>query len=90
MKTKIYQLQTLMGYLRNVAEVDPSDQISNAASSLAARLEAAGANKFSMSAAMEHWSPLDRAVAEYAVSKRRIYILPIDARHAVNLATYSG
>ena len=35
MKLTVANLQQMMVYLRNVAEVDPNDQISNAASSLA-------------------------------------------------------
>ena len=41
MKLTTANLQQMMGYLRNTAEVDPNDQIANAASSLAYRLEAA-------------------------------------------------
>lgn len=75
-------IQRLMGWLRNVAEVDACDVTANAASDLAVRLEAAGANLFGMSTNFAEWTPSDQATARYAISKRHTYILDPDARHA--------
>ena len=85
MKLTVQNLQQIMGYLRNVAEVDPNDQIANAASSLAYRLEAAGTSVFDMSMDFSDWTPLDQQTVRYAISKRDVYVLRPGARHAVNL-----
>ena len=71
-----------MGYLRNVAEVDPNDQISNACSSLAYRLESAGTSVFDMPLNFNSWTPVDQEAARYAISKRNTYVLLPGAKHA--------
>ena len=85
MKLTVQNLQQIMQYLRNVAEVDPNDQIANAASSLAYRLEAAGTSVFNMSMDFSDWTPLDQETVRYAIRKRDVYVLRPGARHAVNL-----
>ena len=82
MKLSVKQIQELMQYLRNTAEVDPNDQISNAASSLAYRLEAAGTSVFDMSSNFADWSPIDQQTAQYAIRKRNKYVLKPGAKHA--------
>jgi predicted component of type VI protein secretion system len=85
MKLTVQNIQQMMGYLRNVAEVDPNDQISNAASSLAYRLEAAGTSVFDLSADFDQWTPLDQETAKYAIRKRDQYVLLPGNKHAVDL-----
>jgi len=86
MKLTTKNLQTLMGYLRNVAEVDPNDQIANAASSLAYRLEGAGTSVFDMPMNFDSWSVLDQETAQYAIRKRDVYVLEPGNKHATNLS----
>ncbi len=86
MKLTAKNLQTMMQYLRNVAEVDPNDQIANAASSLAYRLEGAGTSVFDMSMNFNEWSPLDQQTAQYAIRKRDVYVLEPGNKHATNLS----
>ena len=86
MKLTVSNLQTMMQYLRNVAEVDPNDQIANAASSLAYRLEGAGTSVFDMSMDFSRWTPLDQQTAQYAIRKRDVYVLEPGNKHATNLA----
>jgi len=86
MKLTTKNLQTLMGYLRNVAEVDPNDQIANAASSLAYRLEGAGTSVFDMPMNFSSWSVLDQETAQYAIRKRDVYVLEPGNKHATNLS----
>ena len=83
MKLTVQQIQQLMQYCRNVAEVDPNDQIANAASSLAYRLEGAGTSVFDMSDNFNRWSEIDQATAKYAISKREKYRLTPGAKHAI-------
>ena len=82
MKFSVKQIQELMQYLRNVAEVDPNDQIANAASSLAYRLESAGTSVFDMSMDFNRWTPVDQQTAQYAIHKRNTYVLKPGAKHA--------
>ena len=82
MKLTVQNLQQIMQYLRNVAEVDPNDQIANAASSLAYRLESAGTSVFDMPMDFAQWTPLDQATARYAIAKRNTYQLLPGAKHA--------
>ena len=86
MKLTVKNLQTMMQYLRNVAEVDPNDQIANAASSLAYRLEGAGTSVFDMSMDFDGWTPLDQQTAQYAIRKRDVYVLEPGNKHATNLS----
>lgn len=82
MKISVQNLQQIMKYLRNVAEVDPNDKIANACASLAYRLEAAGTSVFDMSMDPTKWSEVDQAAARYAISKRNTYKLLPGAKHA--------
>jgi hypothetical protein len=85
MKLTVKNLQTMMQYLRNVAEVDPTDEIANAASDLAYRLEGAGTSVFNMSMDFTEWSMLDQETAKYAIGKRDQYIRFPGDRHATDL-----
>jgi len=78
----VQQIQHAMQLLRNVAEVDPNDQISNACASLAYRLEGAGTSVFDMSDNPLDWSEVDQAALKYAISKRNTYKLLPGAKHA--------
>ena len=82
MKLKVSDIQTMMQYLRNVAEVDPNDEMANRASSLAWRLEGAGTSVFNMSDHFNLWSEEDQLTARYAISKRNKYRLTPGAKHA--------
>ncbi len=82
MKFSVKQIQEIMQYLRNVAEVDPNDEIANAASSLAYRLESAGTSVFDMSMDFDRWTPVDQQTAQYAIRKRNKYVLKPGAKHA--------
>ena len=82
MKLTVQNLQQIMQYLRNVAEVDPNDMIANAASSLAYRLESAGTSVFDMPMDFTKWTPLDQATARYAIAKRNKYVLLPGEKHA--------
>ena len=77
MKLNQSQLQQAMQYLRNVAEVDPEDIISNAASQLAYELETVKV-PFDVSSMNEKRQELLR----YAISKRNKYKLLPGKRHA--------
>ena len=81
MKLNQSQLQQAMQYLRNVAEVDPEDIISNAASQLAYELETVKV-PFDVSSMNEKRQELLR----YAISKRNTYKLLPGARHAKIIA----
>ena len=85
MKLTVKNLQTMMQYLRNVAEVDPTDEIANAASDLAYRLEGAGTSVFNMGMNFLDWSELDQQTVKYAISKREQYIRVPGDRHATDL-----
>ena len=85
MKLTLANLQQLMQYLRNTAEVDPNDVVSNQASSLAARLERAGASTFDMSLDFNDWSQVDQTIAKYAILKRNEYVLLPMRRLAVRV-----
>jgi hypothetical protein len=84
MKLTVQNLQQMMQYLRNVAEVDANDEIANAASSLAFRLESAGTSVFDMPMQFDAWTELDQAVARYAIDKRDVYVLRAGTKHAVD------
>lgn len=81
MKLNQSQLQQAMQYLRNVAEVDPEDIISNAASQLAYELETVKV-PFDVSSMNTKRQELLR----YAISKRNTYKLLPGARHAKIIA----
>ena len=80
MKLNAQNLQTIMGYLRNVAEVDPNDVIANAASQLASDLERVRV-PFDLDTLESH----ERDMVHYAVARRERYVLRPGARHAVDL-----
>lgn len=73
-------LQTVMGYLRNVAEVDPDDVLANRASQLAVDLE-----RVRTPFDVHTLDQSEQAILHYAVAKRSVYVLRPGARHAVNL-----
>ena len=77
MKLNNREIQTIMQYLRNVAEVDPNDIISNSASQLAYELETVRA-PFDTDTLNEKRQTL----VKYAVSKRNKYVLLPGAKHA--------
>ena len=81
MKFNQSQLQQAMQLLRNVAEVDPEDIISNAASQLAYELETVKV-PFDVSSMNEKRQELLR----YAISKRNKYKLLPGERHAKIIA----
>jgi hypothetical protein len=85
MKLNVQQLQQIMQYLRNVAEADPNDSVSNACASLAYRLEAAGTSVFDMPMDYSRWSEVDQAAVRYAIGKRNTYRLLPGNKHAINV-----
>lgn len=81
MKLNAQNIQRIQAMLRNVAEVDPNDTIANRASQLAVDLELVRV-PFEYDSLTE----AERMLVQYAISKREVYVLRPDARHAVNLA----
>jgi hypothetical protein len=81
MKLNAQNIQKIQAMLRNVAEVDPNDIISNRASQLAVDLELVR-----VPFEYETLSEAERMLVQYAISKREVYVLRPNARHAVNLA----
>jgi hypothetical protein len=80
MKLNARNIQQIQGYLRNVAEVDSNDTISNSASQLAVDLE------WVKTPFLFHTlTEAEQALVQYAISKREVYVLKDGARHAVNL-----
>ena len=80
MKFTAKQVQEIMQVLRNVAEVDPTDEIANAASQIAYELETV---KLPL-----HFDDLNekrQKVIRYAFSKRDQYVREPGARHATDL-----
>lgn len=80
MKMNARQVQQLMGYLRNVAEVDDNDTIANGASQIAYELETV-----KLPFDTDTLNEKRMAILRYAYSKREQYIKAPDARHAVDL-----
>ncbi len=80
MKLNAQNIQRIQAMLRNVAEVDPNDTIANRASQLAVELE-----YVKVPFAYDTLSEAERMLVQYAISKRDVYVLRPDARHAVNL-----
>ena len=78
MKLNQRQLQQLMVLLRNVAEVDPNDIISNCASQLAYELETA-----KVPFDVKRLNEKRQELVQYAISKRNKYRLTPGARHAI-------
>jgi hypothetical protein len=81
MKLNAQNIQRIQAMLRNVAEVDPNDTIANRASQLAVDLELVR-----VPFEYETLSEAERMLVQYAISKRDVYVLRPNARHAVNLA----
>lgn len=71
------KIQYIKQLLRNVAEVDPDDDIANRASQLAVELETLGK--------INELSEMEKALVRYAYSKRKVYVFSSNDRHAVNL-----
>jgi hypothetical protein len=80
MKFNATQVQQIMQVLRNVAEVDPTDEIANAASQIAYELETV-----KLPLAFDDLNEKRQQVIRYAFSKRKQYIREPGARHAVDL-----
>jgi len=71
------QMQQIMQYLRNVAEVDPNDEVANHSSQLSIDMEVMAAplnfNKLSQK---------QQQLIKYAISKRNVYKLLPGEKHA--------
>lgn len=80
MKFNAQQVQQIMQVLRNVAEVDPTDEIANAASQIAYELETA-----KLPLMFDDLNEKRQKTIRYAFSKRKQYIRPAGSRHAVDL-----
>lgn len=80
MKFNAKQVQEIMQVLRNVAEVDPTDEIANAASQIAYELETV-----KLPLAYDDLNEKRQKVIRYAFSKRKQYVRLAGARHAVDL-----
>lgn len=77
MQLNTQQIQQIQQLLRNVAEVDPNDIISNRASQLAVDLE--------LTHKVTQLSEDELELIQYAFSKKNTYRLEPGAKHAVNL-----
>ena len=77
MKLTTRNQQQIMGYLRNVAEADPRDEIANAASQLAVDME-----YWPATVNFEQLKPITQQMIRYAIAKRTEYILEPGAKHA--------
>ena len=80
MKFSAKQVQEIMQVLRNVAEVDPTDEIANAASQIAYELETV-----KLPLAYDDLNEKRQKVIRYAFSKRDQYVREPGARHATDL-----
>lgn len=80
MQLNAQNIQQIQGYLRNVAEVDPNDTISNRASQLSVELEWVKTPFL-----YESLSEAERALVQYAIQKRNQYVLLPGSRHAQDL-----
>ena len=80
MQLNAQNLQAVMQYLRNVAEVDANDIIANAASQLAVELE-----YVKIPFRFDSLSEAEQQMVHYAVARRDRYVLRPGARHAVDL-----
>lgn len=77
MKLSVRDQQTIMGYLRNVAECDPDDRIANTASQLAVDME-----YWRNTVDFDSLKPLTQETIRYAIQKRKTYVLKPGAKHA--------
>ena len=73
------QIQQIQQLLRNVAEVDPNDIISNRASQLTVDLE--------LTQKINNLDEHELELIQYAFSKKNTYVFEPGAKHAVNLDT---
>jgi len=80
MKFNAQQVQQLMVVLRNTAEVDPTDEIANAASQIAYELETV-----KLPFDFNDLNEKRQKVVRYAYSKRSQYIRVPGDRHATDL-----
>jgi hypothetical protein len=80
MKLTAAEIQTIQQRLRNVAEVDENDTISNSASQLSVDLEYVRV-PFDYRSLAEH----EQNLIQYAIAKRDVYVMLPGNRHAVNL-----
>ena len=77
MKLSVRDQQTIMGYLRNVAECDPDDRIANTSSQLAVDME-----YWRNTVEFDTLKPLEQQLIRYAIAKRKTYVLEPGAKHA--------
>jgi len=75
----LQQIQYIKQLLRNVAEVDPNDVISNSASQLAVDLEQIGR--------INCLSEAEQSLIQYAYGKHNTYVLLPGAKHAKVIST---
>ena len=80
MKFNATQVQQIMQVLRNVAEVDPTDEIANAASQIAYELETV-----KLPLMFDDLNEKRQKTIRYAFSKRKQSIREAGARHATDL-----
>ena len=80
MKMNAKQIQQTMQLLRNVAEVDPTDEIANAASQIAYELETV-----KLPFNTDDLNEKRMSVVRYAYSKRNQYVRYAGDRHATDL-----
>ena len=94
MKFSAKQVQEIMQVLRNVAEVDPTDEIANAASQIAYELETVklplayddlNEKRMLGAASYDDLNEKRQKVIRYAFSKRDQYVREPGARHATDL-----
>jgi hypothetical protein len=72
----VAETQAIKQLLRNVAEVDPDDETANRASALAVELETPSK--------VHSLTAEETQLVQYAFSKKHVYVLKPNARHAVN------
>lgn len=81
MNLSVRDCQRIQQLLRNVAEVDPNDEIANRASRLGVDLEL----KPVPVSFVDDLTVAEQQLIQYAFSKRDVYVLEKDAKHAKNL-----
>lgn len=81
MNLSVRDIQRIQQLLRNVAEVDPDDVTANRASQLGVDLEL----KPVPVSFTDDLTVAEQELIQYAYSKREVYVLEKDAKHAKNL-----
>ena len=81
MNLSVRDCQRIQQLLRNVAEVDPDDVTANRASQLGVDLEL----KRMTISYVDDLTVAEQELIQYAFSKRDVYVLEKDAKHAKNL-----